>query len=50
MTRLLHAFGFTATPVASSLIMLFMLLTAWPVVFLTAVIALCLPMRAWKFS
>jgi hypothetical protein len=50
MTRLLHAFGFTATPIASSLFMLFMLLIAWPVVLLIAVIALCLPMKAWEFA
>jgi hypothetical protein len=50
MTRLLHAFGFTATPIPSSLFMLFKLLIAWPVVFLVTVIALCLPMKAWEFS
>lgn len=46
MTKLLHAFGFTATPVASTLIMvgllLFMPLTL-PALVITAVVALCMP-------
>jgi hypothetical protein len=46
MTRLAHAFGFTATPVASTLIMvalLFFLPLTLPALLITAGVALCMP-------